>query len=69
MLSPARYCLPARILPAKVNQLSWLIDDKLERAIEVDAIELPMKIHGSGEAIWLLLLAAAKFVDLVDEKN
>jgi hypothetical protein len=69
MLSPARYWFPARILSAKVNQLSWLVDDKLERAIEVDAIELSTKVDGSVEAIWLLLLAAAKFADLVDGKS
>jgi hypothetical protein len=49
-----------------VNQLSLLVDDKLDRAVEVDAMELSMKIDGSVETIWLLLLAGAKFVDLVD---
>jgi hypothetical protein len=32
-------------------------------------IRLSMKIDGSVEAIWLLLLAAAKFADLLDVKS
>jgi hypothetical protein len=33
-----------------------------------DVIWLSMKVDGSVEAIWLLLLAAAKFTDLLDGK-
>jgi hypothetical protein len=49
------------------TRLPIVVDDEFER-VPFGVIGLSMKVDGSVEAIWLVLLAAAKFADLVDKK-